>query len=80
MSVASWAVRYAASLDSVVTVLSGMSNFEQLNDNTRRSEGCGKASDCVECGECEKHCPQHLTIRQYLKDVTASFEQTGRGK
>jgi predicted aldo/keto reductase-like oxidoreductase len=149
MSVSSWAIRYAASLENVVIVLSGMSNLEQLNDNSgfmrnfeplsgeeravldqavkyieesiaipctacrycvdscpqnipipdyfglynnkkqsgiqpyyvqdlsyaRRSEGHGKASECVECGECEKHCPQHLTIRQFLKDVAGSFEQ-----
>lgn len=148
LSIASWAVRYAASLDGVIGVLSGMSNMEQIFDNTGFMQnfepltddertvianalsiikesiaipctGCnycikdcprniaipnyfalynnvklqppspfyteavyynrfikthGKASDCIQCKRCEKICPQHLGIVNYLKDVAGAFE------
>ena len=149
-SVASWAIRYVASLENVERVLSGMSTIEQVNDNTSYMKdfkplneeemqiiekvveiiksvvtipctGCrycveenacpmnicipdyfalyndkkaynmkngdpadrykklmethGKASECIECGMCEAHCPQHLTIRDYLKTITKEVEE-----
>lgn len=34
----------------------------------------GKASDCIGCRTCEKHCPQKLTISEHMKTIAKVFE------
>ena len=142
LSYASWALRYVASKENILAVLSGMSSLAQMEDNlsfmrdfkplnehemeviakaqealdadksiactachyctkgcpmnipipeifnvqnrkkgspefrTKReytivTEGKGKASDCIQCGQCEAACPQHLPIISLLEECRA---------
>ena len=147
-SAASWAIRFAANLEGIITVLSGMSSIAQMEDNLSymkdfKGLGCtqmetmrkaqeiirnypvipcttcdycakvcpknigipgsftamnnltlygdkktaigqenwlvkyhGKnhATECVQCGKCEKVCPQHIAIREELKKVVKALD------
>ena len=46
-------------------------NFIYKNFITKEGS---RASDCLKCGKCEKICPQHLPIRDYLAEAAASLE------
>ncbi len=57
-----------------------MRQFPELKSNSKLyydliSKNRGKASECVECGQCEAQCPQHIDIIDSLKLVSESFEQ-----
>jgi len=34
-----------------------------------------EAARCVSCGACEKQCPQHLPIRDWLKQLAAAGQE-----
>ena len=47
--------------------------MEYMKNTTMRKTPTA-ASQCVECGLCEKHCPQHINIREELKKVRKEME------
>lgn len=38
------------------------------------ADGRGRASDCIECRNCERACPQHIEIVDWLRRVSERFE------
>lgn len=67
LSIPSWAVRFCAGLDNILTVLSGMSTKEQLDDNVSYMEHFEPLSDkehevlktVVEKLNCHSHYSMH---------------------
>ncbi len=43
-----------------------------MNTALRKTTTC--ASRCIECGACERHCPQHIEIRKELKNARKVVE------
>lgn len=41
---------------------------------TAMRKNSAAASNCIECGKCEKHCPQHIEIRKELKNARKELE------
>ena len=35
---------------------------------------CTVASACIQCGKCERHCPQHIPIREKLQEASKELE------
>ncbi len=47
--------------------------FEYMKCTAVRKESSA-ASNCIECGKCEKHCPQGIEIRKELKNAQKTLE------
>lgn len=52
--------------------------YDDFNENKKKyfdEDKKARASACIECGKCEKACPQNLGIISLLKDVVVYFEE-----
>jgi uncharacterized protein len=86
-SLASWALRYAASYDEIITVLSGMSTLDQMKENISIMENFKPLNSeefkvikearkelakipqipCTDCDYCLKECPQNVAISNIFR-------------
>ena len=48
---------------------------ERKTQYTALQEAFGAPSACIECGDCETRCPQHIAIREQLRRIALRFEK-----
>ena len=53
------------------SLINGLKEYYQCTAMRRDS---AEASRCIECGKCERHCPQHIPIREELKNARKVLE------
>jgi hypothetical protein len=57
-------------------LLNGIADHDEklVERYNRVTSESAKASDCLQCGQCEGACPQGINIIERLQDIAASFE------
>lgn len=60
---------------AVMNVYKMYGNLNEARNEYNWRPGGEKASACVQCGQCEEACPQHLPIVSLLEEVVETLEQ-----
>ena len=60
---------------NVINRRKGSPEFRTLREYSIVTQGRGKASDCIACGQCESACPQGLPVITLLKQCKAELEK-----
>ena len=59
---------------TVVNRQKGSPHFRTVREYNIVTQDKGKAHDCIQCGQCEGACPQHLPIMKLLEDAKNTIE------
>jgi hypothetical protein len=58
---------------AVMNVYKMYGNLQEARNEYRWRPGGEKASACIQCGQCENACPQHLPIISLLEEVVETL-------
>ena len=60
---------------NVINRRKGSPEFRTIREYQIVTQGAGKASDCISCGQCENACPQGLKIVSLLRQCRSELEK-----